>query len=444
MHQDRRGIAITTSSAAALLPLEAAMTSFLSHRRDTQEHIETTLAADPDLAVAHAFSGFLALLLGRAELLPEARRASQRAQASLASRGGTAREQSLADALACWCEGEMELAADWLDETLAANPLDALTAKLVQSLRFMLGDAKGMRHSVETILPTWSDTVPGYGFILGCHAFALEETDELVAAEHAGRRALEHETCDAWGCHAVAHVHDTRGAAASGIAWIAAHADRWDAVNNFARHMDWHRALFHIARNETGAVLEIYDRKIRDTKTDDYRDITNAAALLYRLEASGVSVGRRWAELAGLAEHRLNDRALAFAQLHYLLCLIGDGRWEAAYRLFAAMDFEARSGEGTQARLLAELGVPMAKTMLASFGIDRQAASSTAVTLRTDLTRLGGSRAQRRTFEQILRDAEKRQRQSSKRQVLVPGDAMHAARRSPSLRPQLGALAAAR
>jgi len=304
----------------------------------------------------------------------------------------------------------MELAADQLDAILVAHPLDALTAKLVQSLRFMLGDPMGMRRSVETILPAWSEAVPGFGFLLGCHAFALEETDALDAAERSGRRALEQEASDVWGCHAVAHVHEARSASAQGIAWLTIHSERWSAVNNFARHMEWHRALFHLARNEADIALEIYDRRVRDVRTDDYRDIANAASLLYRLEAGGVGVSRRWIELADLAAHRLDDHALAFAQLHYLLCLIGDGRWETAYRLFAAMDLEARSGEGTQARLLATLGVPLAKTMLAAFGIDRQAAGPGMLAPHKDLTRLGGSHAQRKIFARILRDAAKQQR----------------------------------
>lgn len=417
MQHDRRGIAIATKSTAALSHLDAATTSFLSHRRDTSDHLTAALAADPDFATAHCLSGFLALLLGRAELFPAARSALQRAREALARRAATMREQALIEALACWCDGEMERAADRLDESLAAHPLDAMTAKLVQSLRFMLGDAGGMRRSIEMILPAWSPSVPGHGFILGCHAFALEETDELEAAEHVGSMALEHEPFDVWACHAVAHVHETRGAAAPGIAWIAAHTERWNAVNNFARHMEWHRALFHLARNESATVLALYDRKIRDVPSDDYRDITNAAALLYRLEAQGVSVGRRWRELADLAERRVGDHALAFAQLHYLLCLVGAHRWDAAYRLFAAMDIEARSGLGTQARLLADIGVPLAKALLARY----------AVAWKGDLARLGGSRAQRQTFARILQDAEKRREPSAQRLAGLRRDAPDAA-----------------
>src|SRR5579863_2961819 len=105
MHDDRRGIAITTSSAAAVASFDVAVTSFLSHRRDTPDHIDAALNRDPDLAVAHVFSGFLALLLGRGELVLEARCALERAQASLLRRGGTLREQTLVEALALWCDG---------------------------------------------------------------------------------------------------------------------------------------------------------------------------------------------------------------------------------------------------------------------------------------------------------------------------------------------------
>lgn len=335
----------------------------------------------------------------------------------------------------------MELAADRLDESLAAHPLDALTAKLVQSLRFMLGDANGMRRSIEAILPAWSPSVPDHGFVLGCHAFALEETHELAAAERAGRQALEREPEDVWGCHAVAHVHEARGAAAQGIAWLIAHEDRWERINNFARHMEWHRALFHVARNEGDIALALYDRRIRDAQTDDYRDVANAASLLYRLEASGVSVGRRWAELAALAERRASDRTLAFAQLHYLLCLIGDRRWEAAYRLFAAMDLEARSGQGTQARMLAALGVPLAKTMLACFDTAHDGVRSSSPASQEDLARLGGSHAQRQIFERILHGVETRPQAT---RPATPGAVTRAARRPISSPLGLSAALAAR
>jgi len=402
MHQDRRGIAVTTSSAAACRHLDAAVSSVLAHRADANGHLVAALAADASFALAHCLSGFLLLVLGRAELAPAARRALRRARASLGRRGGTAREHALAAALDAWCSGEMELAAAILEASLATHPLDAMTAKLVHALRFMLGDALGMRRSIESILPAWSEDVPGFGFMLGCHAFALEETAALAAAEAAGRRALALEPEDVWACHAVAHVFDARDEPACGLAWIRAHSGRWCAVNNFARHLVWHEALFHLARKDRTAALALYDGVIREGTKDDYRDMANAAALLLQLERHGCSVGRRWEELADIAEHGARDRLLVFARLHDLLCLVSAGRWDAAYRGFAAMDVDARSSQGSQARLLAPVGLPMAKLILA--GSEAALPGSTAQ-LRNEIARLGGSRAQRRTFEQILDDA---------------------------------------
>ena len=80
------------------------------------------------------------------------------------------------------------------------------------------------------------------------------------------------------------------------------------------------------------AALALYDAEIRAEKTDDYRDISNAASLLSRLELEGVDVGDRWEELAVLAEKRTEDGCLAFADLHYMLALCGGRRDTAVAR----------------------------------------------------------------------------------------------------------------
>ena len=107
-------------------------------------------------------------------------------------------------------------------------------------------------------------------------------------------------------------------------------------------------------------------------------------------------------------ERHDRDHALAFAQLHYLLCLIGDGRIDAAYRFFAAMDMEARCGDGTQAELLGAVGVDLAKLML---GGSQPTAGSRA--LRSEIARLGGSNAQRQIFLWIVDRASQRERRAA-------------------------------
>ena len=81
-----------------------------------------------------------------------------------------------------------------------------------------------MRRSAERLLPVWRGH-PAEGYLLGCHAFTLEETGDYAAAEAAGRAGLALAPDDAWGLHAVAHVYDMTARAGQGLALI--HSSAW-------------------------------------------------------------------------------------------------------------------------------------------------------------------------------------------------------------------------
>ena len=57
-----------------------------------------------------------------------------------------------------------------------------------------------MRRSVERVLGAHGSDHAMRGYILGCHAFTLEETGEYAAAERTGLQGLQYATDDAWGC----------------------------------------------------------------------------------------------------------------------------------------------------------------------------------------------------------------------------------------------------
>ncbi|MCU0909977.1 MAG: tetratricopeptide repeat protein, partial [Rhodobacteraceae bacterium] len=60
-----------------------------------------------------------------------------------------------------------------------------------------MGRPRDMRASVEGVLDAWADH-PARGYLLGCHAFCLEETGEYAAAERVGRAGVELACDDAW------------------------------------------------------------------------------------------------------------------------------------------------------------------------------------------------------------------------------------------------------
>jgi hypothetical protein len=209
---------------------------------------------------------------------------------------------------------------------------------------------------------------------------------------------------DIWGAHAVAHVMEMAGRPEAGIAWLRQFDGALPACNNFSRHVAWHIALFQLELGNLEAILPLYDAAIRDEQTDDFRDISNAVSLLWRLEAEGMSVGDRWTELADKAAARAADQTYVFATLHDVVALTAGGRLERAEDVIEQMGRAVATGT-TQAGLLADLGIAMADALLeiarGAYGraVDRLAP------LRRHLPALGGSHAQRDLFHKILIDA---------------------------------------
>ena len=400
MPEDLFGLTVA-AAPAAFEPWRRTVLGFLAHDAAVPDHLAATLEADPRFAMAQAARGLFLMLLGRAELIAGAR------DALAAARAGTPpshREAAYVDALADWLDGRPSGAVRRLEGVLAAAPGDALAMKIEHSIRFVLGDAAGMRGALERIAPAYDASHPAAGYFQGCRAFALEETGEYAAAERAGRAGLELATDDAWGLHAVAHVHDMTCAPEAGIAWLEARRGSFAHCNNFRFHVWWHRALLHLDRGEHGAVLTLYDEAVRAERTDDWRDISNAASLLMRLELDGVDVGDRWDEIAALSAARTEDACMVFADLHYLMALLGGGREAQAGAMLARIARTAR-GAGETARRTARPGLPVAQGLAAFAAGDHAAAWRSLSDAIPDLRLAGGSHAQRDVFERVAVDA---------------------------------------
>jgi hypothetical protein len=265
---------------------------------------------------------------------------------------------------------------------------------LAHQLRFMAGDRAGMLNASKRMLRAWEETAPGAGFMLGCHAFALEEHGRFEEAERAGRLAVELDADDAWGLHAVSHVFEMRGETARGIAWLEQSRLTWSGCNNFAFHVAWHLALYHLERGDHAQVLTLYDEDVRPTQTDDFRDVSNAVSLLWRLEAHGVDVGDRWAHLSGVLLNRQSDATLAFASLHTLAGLLAIGDDTAADQVVAAIRRRA-AGSDEQAAVARDIALPIARLMV---GARTRGAKATVLSIADRLVELGGSNAQRDFF----------------------------------------------
>lgn len=393
----------TTLGSDVITDWNRAIRGVLSHAASTGPDLNKVLAAAPDFALGYAIKGVSCLLLSRAEMTVVATDAYAAARAAADRVHPSAREMVFVDALGDWVAGNPSAAAARMQAHLDAAPRDALAMKLIQAIHFVMGRPTAMRASVEGVMRAWDDH-PARGFLLGCHAFTLEETGEYALAERIGRTGVDLAPDDAWGLHAVAHVHDMTGRAQDGLMFLDGRESSWAHCNNFRFHVWWHRALMLLDLGRYDEALAVYDADVRADKTDDYRDVANAASLLSRLELEGVSVGNRWEELADLSERRATDGCLAFADLHYLLALIGGERDAAAASLIGRMA-QARAEEGEAKRIISHPGLRVAHGLQAFAAGEYSTAWMHLREARTDLQQIGGSHAQRDVFARITIEA---------------------------------------
>ncbi|MEZ5419242.1 MAG: hypothetical protein R2708_18150 [Vicinamibacterales bacterium] len=392
------------SSADQGVRWDAVVRALCEHRRDTGDLLTAYLSATPADVPALCLRGFTQLFLGRDERRPEAAAAEAAARDALGASGGTRRDRALLAALAAWREDRPAAAADAFDAMLADDPRDLLAIKLQHGLLLMAGEAGRMRRSLEHVLPHWRPRDPDRGYVLGCYAFSLEETGDFERAEAAGREAVALQPRDAWAIHAVAHVFESLGRAREGLTWLGANTAGYAECNVFLGHVHWHRALLHFQIEEFGRALDIYDAHVATPWVGDYRDMSNAVSLLWRLETEGVDVGDRWRRLARIAAGHVADRGSAFALAHYALAL---GRGDAPAVLSQAIaGLPAAPPAGrtpdSQRAVVAEVGRPLCLGIEALCAGNAAAAYAALAPLEPVLWRIGGSHAQRDLFGLML------------------------------------------
>lgn len=401
MQIDAYGFAHSSRAAAAVAHFEAAVAAVAGHRPAGAD-LGAALAIDPDMVAARALTGLAAVIMASAPAMTAARDQCRLSQTALARApgGGTASERALVAALELAAGGDLNVAAARLELHLATAPHDFLAAKLAHALRFMSGEAGAMLAQTTALLPHWSEHMAGYGYLLGCHAFGLEETGSFSAAERFGRCAVAHTPHDVWGLHAVAHVLEMRDHVHDGIAWLAPTTALWSTCGNFGGHLAWHLALFQLSAGDHASALAVFDAHLKTSATCDFRDVANVTSLLWRLEQEGLDVGQRWDTVGAIADARRHDTTYVFGALHGLLALIGSRRLAAAADLVAALRSAADSGSTEQAAVSRSVGVALAEIILSMAENRRSAMPLAAVAAR--LGQLGGSVAQRDVFLRTL------------------------------------------
>jgi tetratricopeptide (TPR) repeat protein len=313
----------------------------------------------------------------------------------------TPRERRFMAAVEAWVQGDIQQAIELHQEQAREYPRDLASLKLGHYHLFNAGNSPEMLRMALAALPAAGDVA----YLHGMLAFAWEQCHALEQAEAAARQAIAMCRKEPWAHHALAHVMLTQGRLEEGHAFMQDVSPTWTGLNSFmVTHNWWHQALFALALDRPGEVLELYDRRVWGVAKDYSQDQINAVSLLARLELAGVDVGDRWQDLGDYLASRVQDHVLPFLDVQYLYGLARAERPEAD-TLMRNIEAHAAAVTGPTANVWQRVALPAGRGMLAHARGDYPRAVEELGRALPRLVEIGGSHAQRYLFTQVHRDA---------------------------------------
>ena len=399
--EDRYGLPMSTSSSTAANHYLEGVDLFLSLNFGPEDAFRKATEADEGFALAHA--ALSAMLLARAELV-EAKATVERASA-LAS-GISRRERQHVEAISLFVNGKGPHSLALIREHLDEFPRDALMLKLASRL-FLLGcSGAGVANFPQELLALLRGVESDYGddwAFLSQYSFAHHESGLLEDARRLAERSLEILPTDATASHSVAHVFFETGDATGGTDFLADWLTSYDPRPPFHVHLSWHLALFELAMCRYDRVLDLYETDIRPSvQAKSPLSLSDSASLMWRIHMyGGVAPPVPWEEVRDQAAPAASTPGPAFRDAHAALAF-ASAHDEASFgRMVDRLGDLASNGDA----LAREVTLPLVRGIgaFASGAYDEAVAQIEPAFVQ--LTRIGGSHAQREVFEDTLLEA---------------------------------------
>lgn len=393
MREDGYGLAVSTASPTALDAYDGAVRGFLAWDRSALERFRTAAAYDPDFGLAHAGA---ALCLFLDERFEEARTVAELARKTAASQ--TARERSHVEALALLVTGKPKDAEAAMREHLDAYPRDLIVLQRLYFIWFWQGRFPEMLAMTAAL----ARHSPASSFMLGLHAFALEQAGRCDEAVRIAQAAIRANPQDAWAVHALAHALYEMAAFDTGIRRLPPIIHPCTHLGWFRNHLLWHLTLMFLSAGDYPRASALTRSVFERAPSAIAGDLHDSISLLWRLELAGLDVKARWRPFVEIARERVNRLGLLFHAAHLAMALAAGGDWQTAGR---QLDILHKRAAQDRSGLTGEVLVPLVEGVHAFAGGDYRRAVERIEPLRTRIVDLGGSRAQRDVFHDTLVEA---------------------------------------
>ena len=412
---DRYELPMTTSSLQAVDQYGDGLDMALSQQYGSEEKFMQAIEADEGFALAHAALAFTLMLR---VAVPEARDSAERARAL--APGVTGRERQHIETIALFVQGQNHESYALLRQHLGEFPRDALILRLAQRL-FILGCAGAGEPNYP---PMFFNLMKGveshYGedwAFMGQHAWAHHEVGLMDEGMRLAQRSLDLRPDNAVAVHSVAHVQFETGDNSQGADFLGGWLDGFDRRASYRVHLSWHQALFQLALGHYSNAMGVYENDIRPAvAAKSYQSLADTASLVWRMNIYGNAAPQApWDELLALAAPAAERPGPAFRDAHAALAFTAAGDEVSLGRLIDGLKDAADKGSA----VTAECTLPLVQGIVA-FG---QGEYSDAVRLIApvvpQLTRVGGSHAQREVFEDTLLEAYFRAEEFDKAETML-------------------------
>ena len=403
--RDARGVPVSSCQPESLEDYEKAIYQFQSYFGDPTETLAATLENDPEFVMGHIFTASAMLPMSERQYLPMVNESLDKAEAL--THKSNDREKALIKAARLWSAGDWYGACAVWDRVLSDYPHDAMALQCAHLTDFLLGDAMNLRDRVGRVLPHWSPDDTGYSYVLGMHAFGLEECNQYAEAEDAALKALSIEARDGWSVHAATHVMEMQNRFQDGQKFLRSSSDNWAPDNGFAFHNWWHLGLFHVEENDFEGALKLYDEQVFVEDADVSMQMLDASALLWRLHLQGVELGERWQAMSALWQRKteVENGYYAFNDMHAVMCMVGADQYAEAESVVAELKKAAETNPPLTAMMARDVGVPACQAIIAHGKGNHDEVIDLLFPIRSYANRFGGSHAQRDVLSQTLLDS---------------------------------------
>jgi tetratricopeptide (TPR) repeat protein len=256
-----------------------------------------------------------------------------------------------------------------------------------------------MLDLTSTLLPRLEAT----SFVLGLHAFVLEELGRCDEALRVAEACIARNPEDTWGVHALAHALYEMGESKEGLRRVPPAIARCPNMNYYRNHMLWHVILMHLFEGDYARASDMTHAVFEREPSRLALDLRNSLSALWRLELGGMDVKARWQPFVEIARG-LIDRPedLPFHHAHLGMVLAAGGDWPTAER---HLDLLRSRVAGDRTGVLGDIVIPLVEGLHAFARREWRRVIDKIEPIRDRIIRIGGSRTQRDVFHDTLLEA---------------------------------------